>query len=105
MYLTTIALPSHFPFLFPSRSLILHTKRNVIIIMCEAKEWENKNSPVLSTYLDFGRLGNMKNSTPIYQRHRFPAEIINHAVWLYHRFCLSFREVDEFLVKRGITVT
>jgi len=44
--------------------------------------------------------------TPIsYQRHRFPAEIISHAVWLYHRFCLSFREVEELLAERGIIVT
>jgi putative transposase len=37
----------------------------------------------------------MKKPTPSYQRHRFPSEIISHAVWLYHRFCLSFREVEE----------
>ncbi len=47
----------------------------------------------------------MKNPTPSYQRHRFPSEIISHAVWLYHRFCLSFREVEELLAERGITVT
>jgi len=47
----------------------------------------------------------MKNKTPSYQRHRFPSEIISHAVWLYHRFCLSFREVEELLAERGITVT
>ncbi len=47
----------------------------------------------------------MKFQTPSYQRHRFPSEIISHAVWLYHRFCLSFREVEELLAERGITVT
>jgi putative transposase len=47
----------------------------------------------------------MNNRTPSYQRHRFPSEIISHAVWLYHRFCLSFREVEELLAERGITVT
>ena len=47
----------------------------------------------------------MKKPTPSYQRHRFPSEIISHAVWLYHRFCLSFREVEELLPKRGVTVT
>jgi putative transposase len=40
-----------------------------------------------------------------HQRHRFPSEIISHAVWLYHRFCLSFREVKELLAERGIIVT
>ena len=47
----------------------------------------------------------MKKPRPSYQRHRFPSEIISHAVWLYHRFCLSFREVEELLAKRGISVT
>ena len=47
----------------------------------------------------------MKKLTPSYQRHRFPSELISHAVWLYHRFCLSFREVEELLAERGITVT
>ena len=47
----------------------------------------------------------MNTKTPSYQRHRFPSEIIGHAVWLYHRFSLSFREVEELLAERGITVT
>jgi putative transposase len=47
----------------------------------------------------------MNTTTPSYQRHRFPSEFISHAVWLYHRFCLSFREVEELLAERGITVT
>jgi putative transposase len=37
--------------------------------------------------------------------HRFPAEIISHGVWLYYRFCLSYRDVEELLFARGITVT
>jgi putative transposase len=47
----------------------------------------------------------MKTHKPSYQRHRFPSEIISHAVWLYHRFCLSFREVEKLLAERGVTVT
>ena len=47
----------------------------------------------------------MNKPTPSYQRPRFPSEIISHAVWLYHRFCLSFREVEELLAERGITIT
>jgi len=46
----------------------------------------------------------MNNPTPSYQRHCFPSEIISHAVWLYHRFYLSFREVEELLAERGITM-
>lgn len=37
--------------------------------------------------------------------YRFPAEVISHAVWLYHRFPLSYREVEELLFERGVTVT
>ncbi len=44
-------------------------------------------------------------TAPAYKRFRFPAEIISHAVWLYHRFSLSFRDVEELLFARGIVVT
>ena len=37
-----------------------------------------------------------------YARHKFPAEIIRHAVWLYLRFTLSYRDVEELLAERGI---
>ncbi len=47
----------------------------------------------------------MKSDAPSYRGHRFPAEIIGHAVWLYHRFCLSFRDVEDLLAQRGITVS
>jgi putative transposase len=40
-----------------------------------------------------------------YKNHRFPAEIISHGVWLYYRFCLSYRDVEELLFVRGIIVT
>ena len=40
-----------------------------------------------------------------YRGHRFPPEIISHAVWLYHRFTLSFRDVEEMLAERGIIVS
>jgi hypothetical protein len=44
-------------------------------------------------------------STNHYKRHRFPAEIISYGVWLYFRFSLSYRDVEEFLRVRGIIVT
>ena len=40
-----------------------------------------------------------------YRRHRFPVEIIQHAVWLYFRFPLSFRDVEDMLAERGIDVS
>ena len=47
----------------------------------------------------------MKSTRSRYRGHRFPQEIISHAVWLYHRFCLSFRDVEDLLAERGITVS
>jgi putative transposase len=44
-------------------------------------------------------------STNRYKHHRFPAEIISHGVWLYFRFCLSYRDVEELLFARGVIVT
>jgi len=40
-----------------------------------------------------------------YKYHRFPAETISHGVWLYFRFCLSYRDVEELLFARGVIVT
>ena len=42
---------------------------------------------------------------PRYARHRFPAEVISYAVWLYFRFPLSLRMVEEMLAARGILVS
>ena len=47
----------------------------------------------------------MKTRRSRYSRHRFPPEVISHAVWLYYRFSLSLREVEEMLVERGVDVT
>ena len=40
-----------------------------------------------------------------YRYHRFPSEIIQHAVWLYFRFPLSYRDVEDLLAERGIDVS
>ena len=40
-----------------------------------------------------------------FKRHRFPADIIHHAVWLYCRFTLSLRDVNGLLAERGIEVS
>jgi putative transposase len=47
----------------------------------------------------------MTRSTTIYKHHRFPPEIIQYAVWLYHRFSLSHRDIEDLLAERGITVS
>ena len=47
----------------------------------------------------------MKTNLTTYKRHRFPPEIIKHAVWLYFRFNLSHRDIEDLLAKRGIMVS
>ena len=46
------------------------------------------------------------SATPSYRGYRFPAEIISHCVWLYFRFSLSFRDIqEEMMLERGIEVS
>lgn len=47
----------------------------------------------------------MSKLKPLYKGHRFPPEIIQHAVWLYYRFNLSHRDIEDLLAERGITVS
>lgn len=47
----------------------------------------------------------MKRQATSYKRHRFPPQIIQHAVWLYYRFNLSHRDIEDLLARRGIVVT
>ena len=49
----------------------------------------------------------MKEHAPAFtdKRHRFPPAIIAHAVWLYFRFALSYRDVEELLAERGVVLT
>jgi hypothetical protein len=47
----------------------------------------------------------MKRSATQYKRHRFPPEIIQYAVWLYHRFNPSHRDSEDLLARRGVLVT
>jgi len=47
----------------------------------------------------------MQDAAPSYRGYRFPPEIISYAVWLYHRFCLSFRDAEDLLAQRGVAVT
>jgi putative transposase len=45
------------------------------------------------------------SASPSYKGHRYPVEIISHCVWLYFRFPLSFREVEELMLERGVIVS
>ena len=47
----------------------------------------------------------MRSQPASYHGYRFPPDIISHAVWLYYRFCLSFRDAEDLLAQRGVTVT
>jgi len=47
----------------------------------------------------------VESRSPSYKGHRYPVEVISHCVWLYHRFPLSFREVEELMLARGVVVS
>ena len=47
----------------------------------------------------------MIRPTTLYKRHRFPSEIIQYAVWLYYRFNLSHRDIEDLLAERGVVVS
>ena len=44
----------------------------------------------------------MNQTKSLYHGYRFPPEIVSRAVWLYHRFCISYRDVENLLAERGI---
>ncbi len=46
----------------------------------------------------------MNSHTLDYHGYRFPPEIISHAIWLYHRFCLSFRDIEGLLDGLFVTI-
>ncbi|MFE2696980.1 IS6 family transposase [Streptomyces mirabilis] len=47
----------------------------------------------------------MSSVPPSYRGHRYPVEVISHCVWLYFRFPLSYREVEELMLQRGVIVS
>ena len=47
----------------------------------------------------------MHTSVTLSHRHRFPLQIISHSVWLYFRFALSIRDVEEMMASRGVSLT
>lgn len=47
----------------------------------------------------------MEKGQSRYKRYRFPPEMISYAVWLYHRFSLSFRDIEDQLAQRGVVVS
>jgi putative transposase len=59
----------------------------------------------LAVFLKAAETGGMNLPPNPHHRHRFPAEIISHAVWLYHVFRLSLRDVELILAERGVVVS
>lgn len=45
------------------------------------------------------------NRSKLYKHHRFPAKIIQYTVWIYHRFNLRLRDIEDLLAERGINVS
>ena len=55
--------------------------------------------------IKFPLAGDNGSVKSLYRGHRFPPEIISHAVWLYYRFTLGFRDVEELLAEPGVAVS
>ncbi|MFF0291740.1 IS6 family transposase [Streptomyces sp. NPDC005262] len=55
--------------------------------------------------ITLGRGSLVSSVPPSYRGHRYPVEVISHCVWLYFRFSLSFREVEELMFQRGVIVS
>jgi hypothetical protein len=70
----------------------LRPRQGIVKLRWDHREWQKGGM-------------NDTRSTLRYPGFRFPAEIIGHAVWLYHRFTLSFRDIEDLLAERGIIVT
>jgi putative transposase len=60
---------------------------------------------MIDRLISVGRGWLMAAVVPSYKGFRYPVEIISHCVWLYHRFPLSLREVEEMMMERGVVVT
>jgi len=83
--------------------------------LCSVSEAVHQPADQNRSQLDISRLCQLKAQSvclatigfmkPDYRGHRFPPEIISYAVWLYHRFTLSFRDVEDLLAERGIAVS
>ena len=54
---------------------------------------------------DWAQISAIRKPDISFKRHRFPPQIVTHAVWLYLRFNLSLREVEEMLLERGIDLS
>jgi len=66
--------------------------------------WALSRLPALAVGLETGEIGAMKRLPDPRNRHRFPAKIISHAIWLYHVFDFSLQDVELLLCQRGIVV-
>jgi putative transposase len=60
---------------------------------------------VSGAWWEWGQTGFVDATSSLYKGHRYPVEIISHCVWLYPRFPLSLREVQEMMMARGVLVT
>jgi putative transposase len=68
----------------------------------EGSEQQNI-SQGLTIQVKWGKWDNLMMNT--YERHRFPPDIISYTVWLYYRFNLSHRDIEDLLAERGLTVS
>ena len=88
-----------------SASLSGMTAANWIVVHGRPQPPSEGGAPPLKGIVKFLLVGDHSSVKCLYRGHRFPPEIISHAVWLYHRFTLSVRDVEDLLAERGVTVS
>ena len=71
----------------------------------DARKNSRDTEAVLSIEANIRGTERMSKRKPRYHRRRFPPEIISYAIWLYHRFNLNFRDIEDVLAERGIEVS
>jgi hypothetical protein len=84
-----------------SRPLVALDQNSTIIAVIEMSRFVTQTGSRRGWLLGYGRGMALLR----YRRHRFPPEIIQHAIWLYLRFTLSYRDVEELLAERGLDIS
>ena len=75
------------------------------LLLRSSKAWVDGIVTLIALTLTGSPMLHLRMRNISFKRHRFPPEVIRHAVWLYARFTLSFRDVEDLLAERGLDIS
>ena len=87
-----------------TRTVVLARRRTTLAESTRRSYLRKLDRSLNAAFALAGETGRMNPPPGPHYRHRFSAAIISHAVWLYHVFCLSLRDVELLLAERGIAL-